>query len=320
MARQARTAYSAAMTNQQVSLSDWLLIILLSVIWAWSYVFNRFALQDLPVMTVVLGRVGIAALVLAPLALATGRRLPGTLRLWMIIMGMSLLNNIIPFSLIVGGQVTVDSGLAAIVIGTTPLIGAVIAHWASGGDERLTPSRLVGVLTGFAGLVVLIGPSALAGLGDQVQGQLLLLGAALSYALAAVYGRRTLRGVAPVTAASGQLICSTIVVLPVAAVVDRPWDLSPGVDAWLSILGLSIVCTAFAYLLYFRILARAGATNLLLVTFLVPAGAVFVGWLVAGEVITWPMLGGMALILTGLAIMDGRVFGRLIPRRRAARH
>lgn len=250
--------------------ADWGLILLLSAIWAWSYVFNRFALEDLPVMTVVLGRVGIAAIVLAPLALMTGGRLPGTLRLWLIMMGMSILNNIIPFSLIV---------------------------------------------VGFVGLVVLIGPAALAGLGDQIQGQLLLLGAAVSYAVAAVYGRRMLKGIAPMTAACGQLICSTVIILPVAAVVDQPWTYSPGWLAWASILGISIICTAFAYILYFRILASAGSTNLLLVTFLVPAGAVLVGWLVADEVITWAMLAGMALILAGLAIMDGRVLRRWAPHR-----
>jgi len=297
-----------------MSLTDWILILLLSAIWAWSYIFNRFALEDLPVLTVVLGRVGIAALVLAPLAIAMGYKLPGTLRLWIVMMGMSILNNIIPFSLIVGGQVTVDSGLAAVVIGTTPLIGAVLAHWTTGGEERLTVGRFLGVVIGFAGLVVLVGPSVLAGLGDQIQGQLLLLGAAVSYAVAAIYGRRMLKGVAPMTAACGQLICSTIVVLPIAAIVDQPWNYAPGLNAWLSILGISILCTALAYLLYFRILASAGATNLLLVTFLVPPGAVLVGWLVADETITWTMIGGLALILVGLAIMDGRLPNRVFRR------
>jgi drug/metabolite transporter (DMT)-like permease len=298
------------MINRQMTLRDWAMLIALAAIWSVSYLFNKIALTGLPVFSVVAGRVGFAALALAPMVYLSGQRLPRPGRMWLVFLVMATLNNVAPFTLIVTGQQWVDSGLTAILIGMTPLFSVVLAHFLTE-EERMTPARILGVVAGIAGLVILIGPAALAGLGDQVLGQALIVAAALSYAFAAIAGRRWLRGVAPVVAATGQLSCSSAILVTAAAIADAPWRLAPSAAVWGAVLGSALLCTAFAYMIYFRLLASAGATNLLLVTLLVPVGAVFVGAVAAAEPLTLPMLAGMALIAAGLAIIDGRLVGRL---------
>ncbi len=298
------------MNNLQMNLREWVLLLALAAIWSLSYLFNKIALVELPVLTVVAGRVGFAILVLVPAVYLTGQRLPGQKRTWLILFGMAALNNVAPFTLIAAGQQYVDSGLTAILIGMTPLFGVVFAHFLSS-EETMTPARFAGVVVGLAGLVVLVGPAALAGLGDQVFGQALILGAAVAYALAAIAGRRWLKGIKPIIASAGQLLCASLMLVPAAALVDRPWQYSPSVPVWGAVLGSALLCSAVAYLIYFRLLASAGATNLLLVTLLVPVGAVIVGALAVDEPLTLPMLAGMVLIAIGLAVIDGRVFNRL---------
>ena len=197
---------------------------------------------------------------------------------------MGLLNNVLPLSLIVWGQTHVAWGLAAMLNATTPLATVVVAHFLTA-DERMTPARVVGVLIGLAGVGVMVGPAMLAGLGSDVLAQLSILGAAMSYALAAVFGRRFQRmAVPPLATAAGQVSASTFLLLPVALMVDRPWTLAaPGLQTWAAVLGIAALSTALAYVLYFRILATAGATNLLLVTFLIPISAVLLGSLVLEE-------------------------------------
>jgi len=225
---------------------------------------------------------------------------------------MGLLNNAIPFTLFVVAQSTIGSGLAAILNATTPIFGVVVAHLVTR-DERLTPSRMAGVLLGVAGVAVMVGPSALGGLGRDLGAQLACLGAAVSYACAGVYGRRFPRlGLAPAATAAGQLSASTLLILPLALLIDRPWMLPvPGPTVFAAVLGLALASTAFAYVLYFRILALAGATNLLLVTFLIPVSAILLGVVGLGEVLLPRQVAGMALIGCGLAAIDGRLPDRL---------
>jgi drug/metabolite transporter (DMT)-like permease len=220
---------------------------------------------------------------------------------------MGLLNNAIPFGLIVWGQTHIASGVAAILNATTPLFTAVVAHLLTA-DEKLTAGRVLGVVVGFVGVAVMIGGAALHALDDGVVAQVAILGAALSYAFAAVFGRRfRVLGIAPLATASGQVTASTIMLAPAALLVDRPWLLPwPSAHALAAVAGLALVSTALAYVLFFRVLATAGALNAALVTFLIPVSAVLLGVLVLGETLQPRHLGGMALIWIGLAALDGR--------------
>jgi drug/metabolite transporter (DMT)-like permease len=284
---------------------EYLLLITLSALWGGSFFFSEVALAELPPFTVVFGRVFVGAGVLWIVVFASGERLPGNPGIWLAFFAMGILNNVVPFSLIVWGQTQIASGLAAILNATTPLFTVVIAHYLSS-DERLTPNRMAGVLVGFAGVAVMIGPEMLAGLSVNVIAQLAVLGAALSYGFAAIFGRR-FKGTPPVITAAGQLGCSAAVMLPLTLLVDAPWLLpAPGVTTWGAILGLAMLSTAAAYVIYFRLLASAGPTNLLLVTFLIPVSALLLGTFVLGEQLQAKHFLGMALIGMGLGAIDGR--------------
>ena len=292
---------------------EWLLLIALSVLWGGSFFFVEVALTDLPPLTVVFGRVGVAAIVLLGYVLATGRTIPASPRLWLGFLAMGALNGLIPYTLIVWGQVRIDSGLAAILIAMTPLFTVLLAARLTS-EEPLTLPRIGGVALGVVGVGFLVGPDALRGLSAAEVGQGAVLLAALSYACAGIYGRRSMRGVSPIVAATGQITASTVLVAPLALIVDRPWTLEPGLATAGAILGIAVLSTAVAYLIYFRVLATAGATNVLLVTFLQPIGALALGALVLGEALSWNLFAGMALIFAGIAAMDGRPL-RLVSRR-----
>ncbi|MGQ9368374.1 DMT family transporter [Azospirillum sp. ST 5-10] len=295
---------------------DWARLLVLSVLWGGSFLFVGVAVRELPTLTVVVARVALAALALHLAVLAAGRRMTGDPAAWRAFVGMGLLNNAVPFVLIAWGQHHIASGLASILNATTPLFGVVVAHLLTR-DETMTGGRLAGVLVGFAGVVVMMGGTALADLGGaDVAAQLAVLGAALSYALAGVYGRRfRAMGVSPLETATGQVTASTLMLLPLMLAVDRPWTLSvPSAAAVAALLALALVSTALAYILFFRILATAGATNILLVTFLIPVTAVALGAAVLGEAVAPRQFAGMALIGLGLAAIDGRAWRALRPR------
>lgn len=290
--------------------SDWLQLILLALIWGLAFFLTEICLRDLGPASLACGRVGTAALGLIGVAGLTGQPLPRSLADWGPLAAMGLVNNALPFSLIMWGQTHIESGLASILNATTPLFTFVLAHFLTT-DERMSRRGLAGIGIGFLGALALIGPGALAGLDGRSWGQFAVLGAALCYACAAIYGRR-LRHLAPVTAAAGMTTAATLILLPAAALLERPWTASPDAATWGALLALGLVSTALAYILYFRILASAGATNLLLVTFLIPVAALLLGTLVLGEEITTTALLGMALIFAGLAIIDGRLPRRLL--------
>jgi drug/metabolite transporter (DMT)-like permease len=294
--------------------TEWAMLLAMSVLWGGSFFFVGIAVKALPPLTLVTLRVGIAAAMLGLTLRVLGLRLPRERRAWAAFFGMGLLNNAIPFCLIVWGQTHIASGLAAILNATTPLFTVVVAHILTD-DEKITGNRLAGVLVGLAGVVVIIGPGALRGLGGDVLAQLAVLAAALSYAFAGVFGRRFRRlGIAPIAAATGQVTASTVMLLPLALLIDRPWTLAmPSATTLAAILGLAALSTALGYILYFRILATAGATNLLLVTFLIPVSAIMLGALVLDERLSMQHFLRMALIGAGLAAIDGRLL-RLIRR------
>jgi drug/metabolite transporter (DMT)-like permease len=300
-----------------MGLIEWGLLLLLSLLWGGSFFFSKVALTDLPPLTIVFGRVALAALALHLLILSRGQRMPTNPALWRQFALMGLLNNVIPFSLIFWGQTQIASGLASILNATTPLWTVLLAHWLTD-DERLTSSRLGGVFCGLVGVAVLIGPDTIQGLGLNVLAQLAVVGAAISYAFAGIYGKR-FRGVSPLFTATGQLSSSAIFMLPIVAVLDQPWQLAlPGVTTWAALLGLALLSTAMAYIIYFRLLATAGATNLLLVTFLIPVSALLLGTSILGERLASTDFIGMACIALGLAAIDGRALRWLQRRKRAA--
>lgn len=301
-----------------MSAKEWFLLLLLSVLWGGSFFFFKVLVHALPPFTVVLGRVGLAALILNLFLFAKGDRMPSSGRLWGQFFLMGILNNVIPFTLIVFGETRITSGLASILNATTPLFTVIAAHFLTT-SERLTWGKAVGVLFGIVGVAVLIGSDALSGLGrgDWI-GEVSCLLAALAYGFAGIYGRR-FKGVPPIKIATGQITASTIVLVPIAAVVDRPWTLpAPDLHVWAALAGIALLSTALAYLLYFRLLATVGATNLLLVTFLLPISALLLGVCVLGETITARALFGMLMIGAGLAAIDGRAWKALRPQKTAA--
>lgn len=304
-----------AETNLRMNPRDWGLLIALSILWGGSFLFVGIAVQELPPFTIVLLRVGIAAAALHMVLRVFGIHLPYDPATWRAFFGMGLLNNAIPFSLIVWGQTQIASGLASILNATTPIFTVLLAHLLTR-DERLTWPRLAGVLSGFAGIVVLM-PEALHGLGGDVLAQVAVLAAACSYACAGLFGRRFKRmGVQPLATAAGQVTASSLLLLPIVLIVDRPWSLPmPGAPVWGAVIGLALLSTALAYVLFFRILASAGAVNLLLVTLLIPPSAILLGVLALGEALHASDLAGMVLIGAGLASIDGRLPALLLPRR-----
>ncbi|MEM9384670.1 MAG: DMT family transporter [Pseudomonadota bacterium] len=292
------------------------MLIALSVLWGGSYFFIEIALASLPPMTIVAARLMLASVALLAVLRLAGLPLPSRPQLWWALLCMGALNNVIPFTLIVWGQTHITSGLASILNGTAPLFTVVIAH-AVTSDEKLTASRIVGVLLGLIGVAVMVGVSALRSLGVANLAQLAVLGAALSYACAGIYGRRfRAMGVGPLPSATGQVIASSLVMVPLAMAVDQPWAL-PGpvpLSALGAVLALALGSTALAYILYFHILQSAGPTNLILVTFLIPVTAILLGVAILGEQLRLQEALGMLLIGGGLAAIDGRPMRWLLQR------
>ncbi|MBP1883340.1 DMT family transporter [Sinorhizobium mexicanum] len=297
--------------NTQMTMRNWALLTLLGLIWGGSFFFARVAVAHVPPFTLVLLRLGLAALALHIYIRGRYGIYPALKERWPEFVLMGLINNAIPHAFIFLGQTHIGAGLAAILNATTPVWTVLVANMATD-DEKLSAAKISGCLLGLAGTIVLIGPSAFSGLvGNSTTIPLWALVlpvlAAVSYGLAATYGKR-FRSLAPPVTAAGQLTASTLMMLPIAALADTPWTLPvPPTTAVFAILGLALVSTAYGYILYFRIMAEAGATNASLVTLLVPPSAILLGYLFLGETLQAVDIAGMALIAAGLAVLDGRV-------------
>lgn len=294
--------------NQSMTPYEWGLLITLSILWGGSFFFQEVAVRELPTFTIVFSRVALAAVILFLVARLMGTVIPLSLEAWLAFFGMGLLNNVIPFTLIVWGQTQIASGLASILNATTPLFAVLVTHFLTT-DEKATGLKILGVVIGFFGVAVMIGADLLGGLGDNLFAQLAILSAALTYGFAGVFGRRFKRmGVPPVSAAFGQVTASSVWLFPLMMISDKPWTLSiPSTSTIAALVALAGFSTALAYIMVFRILASAGATNVLLVTFLVPVSAILLGILVLGEVLETKHFVGMLLIGAGLAVIDGRL-------------
>ena len=283
---------------------DWMLLLALSILWGGSFFFVEVALEGLPVLTIVWLRVALAAVILGVMLGLAGVVFPKR-RMWPALLVMGFLNNALPFTLFVLAQGEVTGALASILNATTPLFTVLVAHLATE-DERITGLKAAGLGLGFAGVVVMMAGAELDG---AVPSKLACLVAALSYACAGVWGRRfRALGVAPLATAFGQVAAAALTLLPVWLWLDAPWTMEwPGAGVAGAMIGIAALSTALAYLIYFRLLASAGATNLLLVTFLIPVSATALGWLVLGERLLPQHLAGFVLIVLGLVAIDGRL-------------
>jgi drug/metabolite transporter (DMT)-like permease len=283
---------------------DWTLLVTLSLLWGGSFVLVEVALTGLPPLSIVWLRVALAALVLAAVLRVSGAGFPGR-AVWPALLVMGFLNNVVPFTLFALAQGQISGALASVLNATTPLFTVIVAHLATA-DERITPAKAFGLGFGFAGVAVMLSGAAWDG---AVLAKAACLMAALSYGFAGVWGRRFRRlGVPPLATAFGQVTASSLMLAPVWLAVDRPWTLRwPGVEVVGAVLGLAVFCSALAYLIYFRLLASAGATKLGLVTFLIPVSATAMGWLFLGERLLPQHVAGFGLIVLGLIAIDGRI-------------
>jgi drug/metabolite transporter (DMT)-like permease len=286
---------------RSLGITEWMLLVGLSILWGGSYLFIKLAVLTVPLFTIVLGRVSIAALALLIVLTISGTGIPKGRRIWLAFFGMGIFNNVIPMSLIVFSQNSISVGLASILNSITPLFTILVAHMTTN-DERLTFRKLVGISFGIMGVVMLMGPELVDNFGVAALGEWACLGAALSYACANTFGRRFVQlGTKPMQTAFGQVVASTVILAPLVIVVDQPWTISdPGFLPVLSILALGLFCTALAYVIYFQILARSGATAIALVTFMIPPSAILMGWLALGEQISFQDFLGLSLIGVGL--------------------
>lgn len=297
--------------DSAIDARDWSLLAVLSVLWGGSFFFNGVIVRELPPLTVVLLRVVLAALLLAPLLPLYRLRLPRSWPAWRPFFAIALLNNVLPFSLIVIGQTIITSGLASILNATTPLFTLAVMAIAIAGEERLNGRRAVGIVIGLIGVIILHG-DALGFESRQSLGILLCLAAAASYGLAALYARRHLATSPPLATATFQMMASAVMMIPVAGVIEQPWRLPmPGATTWLAVIGLATLSTALAYLVFFQILRRSGATNVMLVTLLIPITALLLGSLALGEPIAAREIAGAVVIASALLLIDGRVLALL---------
>jgi len=285
--------------------SAWLDLTILSLIWGGSFLAMRIAVDEIGVFTVVAHRVGWASVILWAYVAIRRLTVPRGLRIWGAFLVMGCLNNVIPFSLIAWGQLTIETGLTSILNATTAIFGVLVAAIAFA-DERLTARRAIGITLGFAGVAIAIGVKSLLAFDPRSLAQLAILAAALSYALAGSWARATLAGTAPQVAAAGMLTGSSLVMIPLAWAVDGPISLALHGETLLAIAYYSVAATAAAYLLYYRILERAGAGNLLLVTLLVAPVAIILGALFRDEALGAQAYTGFALLAAGMIILDGR--------------
>ena len=287
----------------------WVLLLSLSVVWGGSFFFAEVALTALPPFTIVLARLSVGAAGLWLFVALTRTTMPSDGATWRDLAVMGLLNNALPFSLIVSGQVWITGGLASVLNATTPIFSVVAAHLLTE-DEKMTPNRFAGVVLGFLGVVVLVGPSVLGQITGHTLGSAAVLAAAVSYAAAGLWGRR-LRRLPPVAAAAGQVTCSTLMMLPVAALKERPWNLAaPSLAVWGSLAGIGLLSTTLAYVLFFAIIRRAGGSNVMLVTLMIPPSAILLGVTILDEPVSTEQIAGMALIAAALLTIDGRLLGR----------
>ncbi len=293
-------------TQQSLSSRAWIELWLLSLVWGASFLSIRIALDEIPVLASVAHRVFWAALALWVVVILRGLPVPKSPRIWAALFVMGVLNNVIPFSLMAWGQLHIETGLTSILNAATSIWGVIIAALIFA-DERLTRRKAIGVVLGFFGVATAIGIGSLTSLDLRSLAQLAVIGGTISYALAGAFARLRLSDLSPVVAAAGMLTASSIVIVPVAVLVDGKAAIPRQIDTIFAIAYYALIATAFAYLLYYRVLKMAGAGNLLLCTLLIAPLAILLGAVVRGEALAPQAFIGFALLAVGLLVLDGRI-------------
>lgn len=293
-------------TELRMDERDWSRLVFLSVLWGGTFFFTGVALKELPPLTLVFIRLSIATLILLPVLWVNRIRFPVGIAGWWPYAVMALINNVIPFSLLVMGQTYIPSGMAAVVNATTPVFTVLVA--AAFGEERLILRRVAGVVLGLCGVIILKGYEFDIGSRQSI-GIALCLGATTCFGFSALWAKRKLAGAPPIGAATFQLLSGALMMLVLSSVFDRPWQLHmPGPATWLAVLGLASLSTALAFILFFQIIERSGASNVMLVTLLVPLSAILLGYFFLGERIEAREIVGALVIASALLVIDGRVF------------
>jgi drug/metabolite transporter (DMT)-like permease len=292
-----------------MSARNWGLLLLLALLWGSSFFFYKVLVAALPPVTVVLGRVALAAIAMNLWLLAQGQTMPTSVSLWLRFLLLGFLNCSLPFVLIAWGELRISSGLASILNATTPIFMVAVAHWGTD-DEKLSVGKAVGIVLGILGVIVLVGPGALGG-GGTMLAEFAVIVASCSYGFGGVYSRR-FKDLSPLQAATGQMTGATIPLIPLSLLIDHPWTLIiPHLEVWAAWLAIALINTALAYVVYYRMVANVGVTYISLVTLLIPVIALLLGTAFLNESVTLQSLAGMAIIALGLTAIDGRIWARL---------
>jgi drug/metabolite transporter (DMT)-like permease len=297
--------YKKVKEGKNMALNNFLWLVVLAALWGPSFLFIKVAVAEIPPLTLVAGRVGIAAALLLAMLRLQGGSLPKSRRLWMHFAVVGLFSNALPFALFSWGELYIDSALAAILNGTTPLFTMVLAHFFIA-DDRLSPVKVAGALLGFGGLALLIAPSLMGGVQATTLGLLAVTAAAASYGIAIVYTRQNLRGLPPLVGPVAQLTMASIYIVPLALIIEQPYRLPmPSWAAAGSLLTLAVFGTAVAFIVYYRLMERTSATYVSMVTYVVPVFGLALGIIVLAERPAWNAYAGCALILAGVMIVNG---------------
>ncbi len=282
---------------------SWLVLTLLGAIWGASYLFIKVGGAEIPPFTFVAGRTLIAGLALAAVLAVRREPLPRARRDWLVLAAMGLFNGVIPYTAITWGELHISSGLAAILTAAMPLFTIIMAHYSTR-DERLTPSKIAGICVGFVGVAILFLPDLRQGIQMEFWGELAVVVAAASYALATLIAHKYVSGVSHTVAAGGQLCFAAIMMIPLSLAFDNPWSLRPSLPAAGSLFILALLGTAFAYILYYWLIEHTGATRTSLVTYLIPITGIFWGAAFLSEVVEWESIVGLILIIAGMGLVN----------------
>ena len=297
-----------------MGLREWGLLVLCATLWGGTYTLNKIVIPELPPLTITAARLAMAVSLLAPLVYVYGYRVPPVGRAWQPFLIFTMFSNIAPFTLVLYGQRSTASGLASVLVATTPLFLILLAHVYTR-DEKLSSNKLIGVLTGIAGVAAVFGSEALAGWSMALEGKFALLLASLLYAVGGVYAKRFAQ-YPPLIIATMQMTCGFLISLPLALMIEKPWLLPmPSMPALGALAGIGYVGSALAAITYFAIFTRAGATNAMLVTLLVPLTPILLGTVLFGEQLLAREITGAAIIALALIIIDGRLPARILRRR-----
>jgi drug/metabolite transporter (DMT)-like permease len=278
------------------------LLLLLGTIWGTSFLFIKIIVSEVPPMTLVAGRLGVAALLMWVIVRLRRTQIRRDRTLWRTFAVVGLLNGALPYYLISWGEQYIPSGWAALLQATTPIFTILLAHFITE-DDRITPQKLAGVVLGFGGVGILMWPELQSGLGAPVLGMLAIVGSSLSYAFASIYARSRLSDQSPMIAAAGQFTMGFGYILPLALVIEAPWTITPSTRAILSWVTLSLLGTVIAYTIYYELLNRTNATFTTMVTYIVPINGLLLGAIVLDETLSPALLLSLGLVLGGVLLV-----------------